>query len=375
MIKYTKKFTPLFITPLFITPLFITPLLLTACGGGGGGGGENTNIYTSESTLDQDVISSTRISGTAVKGVIKKGKVSAYGFVNGQINDLPLATTYTDLQGRYSLVIDKYNGPLFIEVSANSDTTMTCDIIDGCNGFLFGEDILLDDEFSLKTAVLLNKSEKEVIANASVITTLAAELSKNYNSIDEIVIQNSNSQVANLLKINGDITKIDIIDILNPTMDSAIDPEIKENSLLNPALISAALKIDHNKTISEALNLLIDKFVKNDGQMINHQINDGQGVTLSNVFDEAYNLASRDSRFNNIKNNFMLSKENSILSSGEYTNARPYEFHKMKDVEHAKNLIAKLKDLHQQLLIEDTQYPSAVAQLNLISSLGAMKIL
>jgi hypothetical protein len=355
MIKYTKKFTP----------LFITPMLLTACGGG-----ENTNIYSSKSTLDQDVISSTQISGTAVKGVIKKGKVSAYGFVNGQINDLPLATSYTDSQGRYSLVIDNYNGPLFIEVSANSDTTMTCDIIDGCNGFLYGEDIPLDDEFSLKTAVSLNKSDKEVIANASVITTLAAELSENYNSIDEIVIQNANSQVANLLKINGDITKIDIIDVFNPTLGSDIDSEIKENSLLNPALISAALKIDQNKTISEGLNFLIDEFVKNDGQMVNHQRNDSQDVTLSNVFDEAYNLASRDSRFNDTKTNFMLLKENSILSSGEYTNAIPNKSHKMEDVEHAKDLIAKLKDLHQQLSIEDTQYPSAVAQLNLISSLG-----
>lgn len=350
MRKYTKKFTP----------IYITPFLLSACGG------ETNN--KSEISSDQDVISSIQINGKAVKGIIKNGKVSAFGLANGQINDLPLATTYTDSQGRYSLVLDNYNGPLFIEVSANSDTTMTCDIIDGCNGFLYGEDIPLDDEFSLKTAVSLNKSEKVVIANASVITTLAAELSENYNSIDEIVIQNANSQVANLLKINGDITKIDIIDIFSPTLGSDIDPEIKENSLLNPALISAALKIDQNKTISEGLNLLIDEFVKNDGQMVNHQINDGQDVTLSNVFDEAYNLASRDSRFNDIKINFMLSKENSILSSGEYTKAIPNKFHKMEDVEHAKDLIAKLKDLHQQLSIEDTQYPSAVAQLNLLSS-------
>lgn len=351
MIKHKKKFTP----------FYITPFLLSACGG-------ETNNNKLEISLDQDVNSSIQINGKAVKGVIKNGKVSAYGLANGQINDLPLATSYTDSQGRYSLVLDNYSGPLFIEVSANSDTAMTCDIIDGCNGFLYGEDILLDDEFSLKTAVTLNKSEKEVIANVSVITTLAAELSENYNSIDEIIIQNANSQVANLLKINGDITKIDVIDIFNPTLGSDIDPEIKENSLLNPALISAALKTDQNKTISEGLNLLIDEFVKNDGQMVNHQINDGQDVTLSNVFDEAYNLASRDSRFNDTKTNFMLSKENSILSSGEYTNVIPNKLHKMEDVEHAKDLIAKLKDLHQQLSSEDTQYPSAVAQLNLVSS-------
>lgn len=371
MIKYTKKFTP-----LFITPLFITPLLLTACGGGGGG--ENTNIYTSESTLDQDVISSTQISGTAVKGVIKKGKVSAYGFVNGQINDLPLATSYTDSQGRYSLVIDNYNGPLFIEVSANSDTTMTCDIIDGCNGFLFSEDIPLDDEFNLKTAIPLDESEAEIIANATVITTLAAELAEKYNSVDEIVIQNANTHVANLLKINGDITNIDTIDIFKPSPTISLDSEAKETSILNSALISAALKKNNqNKTISEALNLLIDEFIKNDGQMMNHLEDGRQSITLSNIFDEALEMvnhpALNHSALNTTKGNFLTLKEFSRLNPGELTNISPNELLKMNDVDTAKHMITKLKQLHQQFTKENSQLPSAVAQLNLVSSFSSDK--
>jgi hypothetical protein len=365
MIKYTKKFTP----------LFITPLLLTACGGGGG---ENTNIYTSESTLDQDVISSTQISGTAVKGVIKKGKVSAYGFVNGQINDLPLATSYTDSQGRYSLVIDNYNGPLFIEVSANSDTTMTCDIIDGCNGFLFSEDIPLDDEFNLKTAIPLDGSKAEIIANATVITTLAAELAENYNSVDEIVIQNANTHVANLLKINGDITNIDTIDIFKPSPTISLDSEAKETSILNSALISAALKKNNqNKTISDALNLLIDEFIKNDGQMMNHLEDGRQSITLSNIFDEALEMvnhpALNHSALNTTKGNFLTLKEFSRLNPGELTNISPNELQKMNDVDTAKHMITKLKQLHQQFTKENSQLPSAVAQLNLVSSFSSDK--
>lgn len=363
MIKYTKKFTP----------LFITPMLLTACGGG-----ENTNIYTSKSTLDQDVISSTQISGTAVKGVIKKGKVSAYGFVNGQINDLPLATSYTDSQGRYSLVIDNYNGPLFIEVSANSDTTMTCDIIDGCNGFLFSEDIPLDDEFNLKTAIQLDESETKIIANATVITSLAAELAEKYNSVDEIVIQNANTHVANLLKINGDITNIDTIDIFKPSSTISLDSEVKETSILNSALISAALKKNNqNKTISEALNLLIDEFIKNDGQMMNHLEDGRQSITLSNIFDEAFEMvnhpALNQSALNTTKANFLTLKEFSRLNPGELTNISPNELQKMNDIDAAKNMITKLKQLHQQFTKENSQLPSAVAQLNLVSSFSSDK--
>ncbi len=369
MIKYTKKFTP----------LFITPLMLTACGGGGGGGGgENTNIYTSESTLDQDVISSTQISGTAVKGVIKKGEVSAYGFVNGQINDLPLATSYTDSQGRYSLVIDNYNGPLFIEVSANSDTTMTCDIIDGCNGFLFSEDIPLDDEFNLKTAIPLYGSKAEIIANATVITTLAAELAEKYNSVDEIVIQNANTHVANLLKINGDITNIDTIDIFKPSPTISLDSEVKETSILNSALISAALKKNNqNKTISEALNLLIDEFIKNDGQIMNHLEDGRQSITLSDIFDEALEMvnhpALNHSALNTTKANFLTLREFSRLYPGELTSISPNELQKMNDVDAAKHMITKLKQLHQQFTKENSQLPSAVAQLNLVSSFSSDK--
>lgn len=360
MIKYTKNFTP----------LFITPLLLSACGGG-----ENTNIYTLESTLDQDVISSTQISGTAVKGVIKKGKVSAYGFVNGQINDLPLATSYTDSQGRYSLVIDNYNGPLFIEVSANSDTTMTCDIIDGCNGFLFSEDIPLDDEFNLKTAIPLDGSKAEIIANATVITTLAAELAEKYNNVDEIVIQNANTHVANLLKINGDITNIDTIDIFKPSPTISLDSEAKETSILNSALISAALKKNNqNKTISEALYLLIDEFIKNDGQMMNHLEDGRQSITLSNIFDEALEMvnhpALNHSALNTTKGNFLTLKEFSRLNPGELTNISPNELQKMNDVDTAKHMIINLKQLAQQAK-KDSDSPSATEQLNLVTSFGS----
>ena len=363
MIKYTKNFTP----------LFITPLLLSACGGG-----ENTNIYTLESTLDQDVISSTQISGTAVKGVIKKGKVSAYGFVNGQINDLPLATSYTDSQGRYSLVIDNYNGPLFVEVSANSDTTMTCDIIDGCNGFLFSEDIPLDDEFNLKTAIPLDGNKAEIIANATVITTLAAELAEKYNNVDEIVIQNANTHVANLLKINGDITNIDTIDIFKPSPTISLDSEAKETSILNSALISAALKKNNqNKTISEALYLLIDEFIKNDGQMMNHLEDGRQSITLSNIFDEAFEMvnhpALNQSALNTTKANFLTLKEFSRLNPGELTNISPNELQKMNDVDAAKHMITKLKQLHQQFTKENSQLPSTVAQLNLVASFSSDK--
>ena len=94
---------------------------LTACGGGGGGGSSNNSSTPSTYT----------VSGTAAKGVIQKGIVTAKEYVNGAWNTV--GASLTDDNGDYSLLLSGYaGGVLKIEITAGTNTTMKCDGSSGC---------------------------------------------------------------------------------------------------------------------------------------------------------------------------------------------------------------------------------------------------
>lgn len=83
---------------------------LTGCGGGGGGSG--------------DAPSTVQLSGTAAKGILIGADVSVFALTNGKKGDKPLATAKTGADGSYTLNISPTNGPVLIEVKANSTTKM-----------------------------------------------------------------------------------------------------------------------------------------------------------------------------------------------------------------------------------------------------------
>jgi len=83
---------------------------LTGCGGGGGGSG------AAPSTV--------QLNGTAAKGILIGADVSVYALTNGKKGDKPLDTAKTGADGSYTLNISPTNGPVLIEVKANSTTKM-----------------------------------------------------------------------------------------------------------------------------------------------------------------------------------------------------------------------------------------------------------
>ncbi|RZU38373.1 hypothetical protein EV700_2304 [Fluviicoccus keumensis] len=103
-------------------------LLLAACGGGGG------------SSSPAPV--STTISGTASKGTFKNAIVTAFQVkADGTKGDL-IKTVRTGADGKYSIVVSGYTGPVLLEMSGDADTKMTCDIPAGCGGGVgFGQDV------------------------------------------------------------------------------------------------------------------------------------------------------------------------------------------------------------------------------------------
>jgi hypothetical protein len=96
-----------------------TAVLLLLFGCGGGGDGDDTTSTT------QGVI-----SGTAAKGPVSGGTVTAYAIGNGAAGG-QIASAITDAQGNFSLSVGSYSGPVMLQLSGGTyadeatGTTMT----------------------------------------------------------------------------------------------------------------------------------------------------------------------------------------------------------------------------------------------------------
>ncbi|MDC0661412.1 fibronectin type III domain-containing protein [Marinobacter sp. SS21] len=128
--------------------------LLTGCGGGGDGSDASAPGST-EATVD--------IAGAAVKGVIQQGLVSAKRLVadkNGHYRPQRQSTkpVRTAADGSYELQLrGKADGWALVELVADSDTRMICDVVPQCDQagaapVAFGQPLPLDHNFVLSGA-------------------------------------------------------------------------------------------------------------------------------------------------------------------------------------------------------------------------------
>ena len=95
-----------------------TALALSGCGGGGGGG--------SSPAAALPAATSTSVSGTAAKGLIKQAKVLVCRIVDGAPEpDASCASTTTGSDGTYSVTFsDGYTGPAMVKVMSGAASTM-----------------------------------------------------------------------------------------------------------------------------------------------------------------------------------------------------------------------------------------------------------
>jgi hypothetical protein len=95
---------------LTLTLLIGSMSLLYGCGGGGGGSATNPGGTTSANGM---------VSGTAVKGPISGGTVTAYAITNGTMG-MQLASGTTDSQGHFNISIDEYTGSIMLQMSGGT---------------------------------------------------------------------------------------------------------------------------------------------------------------------------------------------------------------------------------------------------------------
>ena len=89
-------------------------LSLAACGGGGGGGGDSGGV-----TPPPPVTGT--VSGSAVKGPVSGGTMTAYALSNGAMG-AKIASATTNADGSFSLAMGSYAGPVMLQMTGGNYT-------------------------------------------------------------------------------------------------------------------------------------------------------------------------------------------------------------------------------------------------------------
>ena len=285
-------------------------LSLQGCGGGGSTA-EATSTDGSPSISDsssnsnpQKLPADTSLDGSAIKGVIANGIVNAYLVNNGQRGDL-VATTTTDANGNFSLgVSSSYSGTLLLTLTAGSNTTMTCDSVDGCGATAagdgnfdlntndsvdFGEKFSLGSDFLLSAAVEANSGSNAYITTLS---HLAAEYAASLNGgLNNDNVADANSQVAQIFNLTGDITKIRPVDLTDNDEVNGASTSEAQLSMLSVAVLSDL----NNANIQNQIDSLAADFRNNQGQFVQNNSLDGS-ETLNDISARAMNIAQHVSQ-------------------------------------------------------------------------------
>jgi hypothetical protein len=137
--------------------LFFSAMLsLSGCGGGGGGGG------TSSSTTGT-------ISGTAVKGPVNGGTVTAYGINGDGTQGARIGETMTDGQGNFSVNVGEYSGVVMLQLSGGQYTDEATD------------QLMNMDQNTVMTALIPDLASGEIMGNIQItpLTSMAQEWARN----------------------------------------------------------------------------------------------------------------------------------------------------------------------------------------------------
>ena len=316
-------------------------------------------------TQSSEQISETIINGTAVKGIVKNGIVKIYGLSNGTKDIEPLVAGKTDSNGDYSLTVENYNGPIFVEITADPNSTkMTCDIYPNCGEVPFGDEINLDSDFIIKAVVGNLEKDKPVTANINAITSLVAAQAEKQTSIDSITISDANSKVADLFGMIGNLSEKPVIDITKPEALVDVSDDIINMAILNSAIASSA--VDDETSVAEGLNKLLEDFVIRDGQFLNNG-RDNE-VSIEKIYANAKDILNMNI-FSNIEMDTLkvsISTKQAVASSmpaDSISSALPTEIPEVIHIDAAKALVKDIREFSLKSTYENSEEISVAKEL------------
>lgn len=246
---------------LFLSVLI---LLLAACGG-------------SSSSLGGAASDNGAVSGRAVKGVVSDGVVEAFAWQAGSWQSV--ATGFTDQQGFFDLDLAAVSGPVLISITAGVDTRVLCDAVNGCDGALFGEQMLPGSDFRL--LAILPASRPDGTIAVTPLTHLAArwveQLAIDGVPISDQLITLALDRVADIFDLPANFafsTPIDITDIVERDGAASL-----QHALLGASFATLAADLAGTENaLQRVLDSYADSFIDLAGQLLLLSDSDGAQV-------------------------------------------------------------------------------------------------
>lgn len=254
----------------------VTAALLSGCG--------------SSSGDDKDPVSIASLAGTAAKGIVGNGIVTAYVLNSDGTEGEIVGSAITDTNGSYSLPTDpSYDGvsPLLIKLTAGDDTTMTCDSFNDCGTTEHGDLISLAGTDFLLTSIVPGTGSNNVTAAITPFTNMAASNvidNASASEVSDASILEATSKVNQIVGVN--ILETTPVNVASEADLSAASVDSQRYSIMLAAL--AAQAFDGTESVDDMLgnlNSFSDDF--EDGSIGN----DDGGLSLIDLYQDASDAA------------------------------------------------------------------------------------
>ncbi|PKM23033.1 MAG: hypothetical protein CVV10_01350 [Gammaproteobacteria bacterium HGW-Gammaproteobacteria-14] len=248
--------------------VLLMSLALFACGGSGSGGNSNPDIVSPSDPSDPDSPSLVA-EGRAVKGVLSDATVNAYRFTAGAPGEWTLfAFSSTDANGYFDLDVSGESGPVLIEVLANVDTRMMCDVQPSCGEIPFGQGgVIPDDDFRLLSIIPSNRLSDPIAVTP--LTHLAASWVEALSSVlpvSDSMAQMALARVADLFDLSPDFAHQLPIDLTSEA-DGATDDAVM-HAVVSASFAQLAYGSDGAVSTQYVLSLFAEQFAELSGQLM-----------------------------------------------------------------------------------------------------------
>ena len=269
--------------------LFSAGSLLIACGSGG-------SSESSEQTGVPEAF--TTIQGSAMKGAVVNGIVQVY-LIESQSGVMvessqPLdVMARTNARGEYQLQLpgQYQNSNVVIEITADSQTRMTCDVTDGCDGVAYGDLFPLNDDFSLKAAVAGVNSGETFNAYLSPLSHMAqAYASSNDEGLTSASISNAVTHIETLMDLEQGAMQLSPADITDLERYTSLSKSEIELGVISAAFLSLVNTSDWD-SIEEVLDHVEEK-MSGAGQLASVNLGALPDVTLDDLFYNAAGISN-----------------------------------------------------------------------------------
>lgn len=346
------------ISQLYI--VLLSAFLLTACLDDDSEGASSLRFHP----LVTENFKAVSVSGIASKGLISNADIHILSVdESGRSSDL-LGVGRTDQAGHYLIDIPAaYVGPVVVRVQslqpASGLSRMVCDNVGGCSdadgSIQFGELLKLSDNFKMHAASYAPGGGESFEVSVTPLTHMGAALAEGFSEGYSLrSIRESNSQVANLFGIFGDLVRLEPIDLTRSELLVDLD-----KNLLNYSLFSASFAglVSNNRELGDMLSSLAEDFVQNGGQL---KLSGGSMFSISydDILDSASMLADHLAQNESLAAEAYARLQRKLVearSSGShsFTISAPSETLNLDMEERAKSFVNDLMDWQGVLTLNE----------------------